>query len=68
MSDPRFAKYLESTISFKDMIAFICEDPADNAKFLGLVRDEQDLRVNTLDMLREHSTTFNPSRQIDYYQ
>ncbi|XP_057682947.1 structural maintenance of chromosomes protein 5 [Corythoichthys intestinalis] len=48
MKDIRFAKYLESHISFNDLRAFVFQRKDDMKKFMDEVRDNMRLRVNAI--------------------
>ncbi|XP_014247932.1 structural maintenance of chromosomes protein 5 [Cimex lectularius] len=41
------AKYVEKCIRYRDLIAFVCEDPEDMSKFFEIIRDKG-LQINTL--------------------
>ncbi|CAL7950406.1 unnamed protein product [Xylocopa violacea] len=43
-----YAKYLETIISFRDLIAFVCEDKSDMNMLLHYLRDELQLQVNVV--------------------
>ncbi|XP_076749456.1 structural maintenance of chromosomes 5 isoform X2 [Xylocopa sonorina] len=43
-----YAKYLETIISFRDLIAFVCEDKSDMNRLLHYLRDELELQVNVV--------------------
>ncbi|KAJ8708813.1 hypothetical protein PYW08_010195 [Mythimna loreyi] len=48
-TDPKFARYLESTVAGRDLVAFTFEDTKDMNLFLSKVRNEQGLRrVNAI--------------------
>ena len=66
--EPKFAKYIEARVGFRDLIAFICEDPEDVDTFLSEVRDKMNLRVNAMLMPTESSNSFKPARSIQYYK
>ncbi|XP_078052832.1 structural maintenance of chromosomes 5 [Augochlora pura] len=46
VKDAFYAKYLESVIPFRDLIAFVCESKQDMNLLLHYLRDEQKLQVN----------------------
>ncbi|XP_015433616.1 PREDICTED: structural maintenance of chromosomes protein 5 [Dufourea novaeangliae] len=46
VKDASYAKYLESIIAFRDLIAFVCENKRDMNLLLHYLRDEQKLQVN----------------------
>ncbi|CAN8025101.1 unnamed protein product, partial [Ixodes persulcatus] len=58
--DQRDAKYVEAQIPFRDMMAFVAEQPEDLSKFLGLVRDGQGLRINGVVVPAEPLDAFQP--------
>ncbi|CAN7992231.1 unnamed protein product [Ixodes hexagonus] len=58
--DQQDAKYVEACIPFRDMLAFVAEDPEDMSKFLGLVRDGKGLRVNGVVVPAEPLDSFQP--------
>ena len=64
MNEPRFAKYVEGHISFNDMKAFVCEDPADMESFLKAIRDEQGLQVNAVMAPTDGLDKFKPAMDL----
>uniref|UniRef100_A0A8C5HIJ4 Structural maintenance of chromosomes protein 5 n=1 Tax=Gouania willdenowi TaxID=441366 RepID=A0A8C5HIJ4_GOUWI len=48
MKDSQFAKYVETHISFHDLRAFVFQRKDDMEKFMTEVRDNQNLRVNSI--------------------
>lgn len=48
VKDASYAKYLESTIPYRDLIAFVCENKKDMNLLLHYLRDEQKLQVNAV--------------------
>lgn len=52
----KYAKYFESSISPRDLYAFVCEDVNDMNLLLRYLREEQNLTVNVLHV--------DPSRQV----
>ncbi|XP_071634268.1 structural maintenance of chromosomes protein 5 [Temnothorax longispinosus] len=48
VKDASFAKYLENIISFRDLVAFTCEDKKDMNLLLKYLRDQQKLQVNVV--------------------
>ncbi|KAG1669174.1 Structural maintenance of chromosomes protein 5 [Nymphon striatum] len=68
VKDKAYAKYVEKHISFNDMIAFVCEDSTDMNNFLKYVRDEQNIKVNTVLMPRENLSSFVPKKPVSCYE
>ncbi|XP_025077820.1 LOW QUALITY PROTEIN: structural maintenance of chromosomes protein 5-like [Pomacea canaliculata] len=64
MKNSSDAKYLETHISFNDMRAFVCEDPADLELFMTVMRDQQKLKVNAVRVPREPLSAFRPRYPI----
>ncbi|XP_066599274.1 structural maintenance of chromosomes protein 5 isoform X2 [Prorops nasuta] len=48
LKDSRYSKYLERILSFRDLIAFVCESKSDMNLLLRYLRDEQRLQVNAV--------------------
>ncbi|XP_077588924.1 structural maintenance of chromosomes protein 5 [Stigmatopora nigra] len=65
MRDNRFAKYLESHISFNDLRAFVFQRNDDMVKFMEEVRDNMKLRVNAIIAPAESWSRTPPSRPIE---
>lgn len=68
MKDPKYAKYVESHVSFQDMRAFICEDKDDCMLFMQHVRDQQGLRVNAVIAPSEDLRSFMPRTDLNKYR
>ena len=68
MKDPRYARYVESQIPFNDMRAFVCESEDDNKLFLRHMRDEQKLKVNTVQAPQERLDSFKPKEPLAKYK
>ena len=56
VKNPMYSKYLENSISYNDMIAFVCENTKDMNLLVKCLRDQQKLVVNIV-----HS---DPGRQV----
>ncbi|XP_034178803.2 structural maintenance of chromosomes 5 [Osmia lignaria lignaria] len=48
VKDASYAKYLENTIPYRDLIAFVCENKKDMNLLLHFLRGEQKLQVNAV--------------------
>ena len=48
VKDASYAKYLESVIPFRDLVAFVCENKRDMNLLLQYLRDDQKLQVNAV--------------------
>lgn len=46
VKEQRFAKYIESTVGIKDLVAFICTDKQDMSRLIQKLRNEMKLKVN----------------------
>ncbi|KAK6178810.1 hypothetical protein SNE40_011310 [Patella caerulea] len=68
VKNPGDAKYIETHISFNDMRTFVCEDPEDLEKFMSVVRDRQNLRVNAAKMPVQSVSSFKARYEIDHYR
>ena len=68
VKDKQFIKYVESSVSRQDMLAFVCEDPADQDKLLQTLREGQNLRINVVGMPRETMSAFRSPAPIDNYR
>ena len=66
--DPQHAKYIETTIPFKDMRSFVCEDAEDMEVFLKSVRDEQGLQINAVMAPDTALSSFKPEFPITRYR
>lgn len=60
------AKFLEAIVSFRDLVAFVCESQEDQNLFLQEVREKQNLAVNVL-YAPSHQTLseYKPRRTLD---
>jgi len=67
VSDPADAKYVENHIAFRDLRAFVCEDPEDAELFLRVMRNELHLAVNVVQAPTEPSHAFRPQAPIQNY-
>lgn len=68
MKDKQFIKYVESSVSRQDMLAFVCEDSSDQDKLLQTLREGQNLRINVVGMPRESMTAFTSPGPIGNYR
>lgn len=58
------ARYVETQIPVKDLLAFVAEYPEDLNSFLGTVRDTRNLRVNGVVVPSESLESFKPRRPL----
>nr|XP_057941477.1 structural maintenance of chromosomes protein 5 isoform X2 [Doryrhamphus excisus] len=65
MKDHRFAKYVETHISFHDLRAFVFQRKDDREKFMVQVRDKMNLKVNSISAPAESCSRQPPSRNIE---
>ncbi|XP_060913080.1 structural maintenance of chromosomes protein 5 [Labrus mixtus] len=65
VKDHRFAKYVETHISFHDLRAFVFQRKEDTEKFMAEVRDKMNLKVNTISAPDESCSKREPSRNIE---
>ncbi|XP_054626481.1 structural maintenance of chromosomes protein 5 isoform X1 [Dunckerocampus dactyliophorus] len=65
MKDHRFAKYVETHISFHDLRAFVFQRKDDMEKFMIEVRDKMNLKVNSISAPDMSCSTQPPSRNIE---
>lgn len=63
--DARFAKYVETHISFSDLRSFVFQRKDDMEKFMTEVRDRMNLRVNSISAPEESCSKKPPSRNIE---
>uniref|UniRef100_A0A673CXJ5 Structural maintenance of chromosomes protein 5 n=1 Tax=Sphaeramia orbicularis TaxID=375764 RepID=A0A673CXJ5_9TELE len=63
--DSGFAKYVENHISFHDLRAFVFQRKDDMEKFMSEVRDNMNLRVNSISAPEDSCSTKPPSRSIE---
>ncbi len=62
------AKYVESHVSFNDMLSFVCEDKYDVEVFMKKLRDEQGLRINAMHAPEVDANTFRPKQPIEKFR
>ncbi|XP_065060120.1 structural maintenance of chromosomes protein 5-like [Rhopilema esculentum] len=66
LKNPSDAKYLESTIAHRDLIAFVCEYAEDQQVFLHEVRDKQNIPVNVVNPPPNQSLSdYKPNKPIE---
>ncbi|XP_068188247.1 structural maintenance of chromosomes protein 5 [Antennarius striatus] len=65
VKDHRFAKYVENHISFHDLRAFVFQRKDDMEKFMTEVRDNMNLKVNSISAPEESCSRRPPSRNIE---
>ncbi|KAM7412011.1 hypothetical protein PAMA_021807 [Pampus argenteus] len=65
VKDNRFAKYVETHISFHDLRAFVFQKKDDMEKFMIEVRDKLNLKVNSISAPEESCSKRPPSRRIE---
>lgn len=67
IANPSNARYVENVISKRDLLAFTCEDKEDMNKFVNILRDQKNLKVNVLHSGSEHpsSSRFKPNISIN---
>lgn len=58
VANPQHARYMEHIVSWKDLVAFVCEDPKDMSNLLRTVRDGMKLKINAI-------TSSPPERSIE---
>ncbi|KYQ56942.1 Structural maintenance of chromosomes protein 5 [Trachymyrmex zeteki] len=63
-----YAKYLESIIPFRDLIAFTCEDKKDMNLLLKYLREQQKLKVNVVHSDPMKRVTLQPNIPIENIQ
>uniref|UniRef100_A0A665U7N1 Structural maintenance of chromosomes protein 5 n=1 Tax=Echeneis naucrates TaxID=173247 RepID=A0A665U7N1_ECHNA len=63
----RFAKYVETHISFHDLRAFVFQKKDDMEKFMTEVRDKMNLKVNSISAPEESCSRRPPSRNIERF-
>jgi len=68
MHDQQNAKYLENTISYNDMRAFVCENPEDVKTLLRVMREDLHLRVNVFGTVNQTLDSYQPQYPIDRYR
>ncbi|KAM6925073.1 structural maintenance of chromosomes protein 5 [Xenentodon cancila] len=65
VKDHRFAKYVETHISFHDLRAFVFQRKDDMEKFMTEVRDKLNLKINSISAPEESCSRRHPSRNIE---
>ncbi|XP_051166122.1 structural maintenance of chromosomes protein 5 [Leptopilina boulardi] len=65
VKDPKYSKYLESTISYNDMIAFVCENSEDMNLLVNSLRGQQKLVVNVVHSDPNRNVRMNPNIPIE---
>lgn len=65
VSNPNFAKYLENTISPRDLYAFSCENAADVSTFTTELCVKHNLMLNIFHAPPPDESIFNPRYKID---
>lgn len=68
VKDPKYAKYVESQIAFRNLRMFICEDEDDLESFARILRDEKQLKINVGMMPDKPADSFVPRFTIDHYK
>ncbi|XP_030832465.1 structural maintenance of chromosomes protein 5 isoform X2 [Strongylocentrotus purpuratus] len=58
------AKFIERSIPFQDMLAFVCEDSQDQDKFINEIREGQNLRVSVVKSPADPSESYTAQRPI----
>ncbi|XP_074500603.1 structural maintenance of chromosomes protein 5 [Sebastes fasciatus] len=65
VKDHRFAKFVETHISFHDLRAFVFQRKDDMEKFMIEVRDKMNLKVNSISAPEESCSRRQPSKSIE---
>ena len=65
--DPKYAKYIEATVRFDDMRAFMFENSDDLNHFMREIRDKQRLRVNAFRVPNTPLEQYKPIHDISTY-
>ncbi|XP_068454351.1 structural maintenance of chromosomes protein 5 [Clinocottus analis] len=65
VKDHRFAKFVETHISFHDLRAFVFQKKDDMEKFMIEVRDKMNLKVNSISAPEDSCSRRQPSRNIE---
>ncbi|XP_037629733.1 structural maintenance of chromosomes protein 5 [Sebastes umbrosus] len=65
VKDHRFAKFVETHISFHDLRAFVFQRKDDMEKFMIEVRDKMNLKVNSISAPDESCSRRQPSKSIE---
>ncbi|KAG7521030.1 structural maintenance of chromosomes protein 5 [Solea senegalensis] len=65
VKDPRFAKYVENHIPFRDLRAFVFQRKDDMEKFMTEVRDGMNLKVNSISAPEKSCSQQQSSRNIE---
>ncbi|XP_058498969.1 structural maintenance of chromosomes protein 5 [Solea solea] len=65
VKDPRFAKYVENHIPFRDLRAFVFQRKDDMEKFMAEVRDGMNLKVNSISAPEKSCSQQQSSRNIE---
>lgn len=67
VTEPKFAKYVEARIAYRDLISFTCTNPDDLNLLIQKLRTEQKLKINVIcsedDDLSQHKPDI-PLNQI----
>lgn len=59
VKDPKNAIYIENTVSYRDLVSFICEDTNDSIKLMNILRDENNWRTTNV-ATNSDKTIFQP--------
>ncbi|CAN9516172.1 unnamed protein product [Ophioblennius macclurei] len=65
VKDPRYAKYVETHIPFRDLRAFVFQRKDDMEMFMSEVRDKRNLKVNAICAPETSCSQKPPSRNIE---
>lgn len=60
-----YAKYVENTIAFRDLTAFVCEDVDDMTLLIKKLRNEQKLNINVVHQEPANSMMYQSRIPID---
>jgi hypothetical protein len=66
ITNPSNAKYVETIVPSRDLLAFTCEHKEDMNNLVRILRDEKDLKINVVHSGSEHRPflSFKPSVSI----
>lgn len=65
VKNPMYCKYLENTISYNDMVAFVCENSQDMNLLVNSLRSQQKLVVNVVHSDPNRRVRMNPNIPLE---
>lgn len=66
VKNPKYSKYLENSISYNDLVAFVCENIKDMNLLVKHLRSEQKLVVNIVHSDPNRQVRMNPNIPLEH--